>query len=134
MRNRTFALVAATVAAAISFAAAGAELDTRKSVDRGVTVSVTPLDLSRDTASWDFKVVLDTHSQELSDDLVKSSLLLDGTGGRYAPVAWDGKPAGGHHREGVLRFKAPSPTPQSVELQITRSGEPAPRSFSWQLN
>ena len=37
------------------------------------------------------------------------------------------------HREGVLRFKPISPRPQSIELQITRAGEDAPRSFRWQL-
>ena len=133
MRNWMPAIVIATVAAAISLTAAAADLDAQKSVDRGVTVTVTPQNLSRDTTSWDFKVVLDTHSQDLSDDLVKSSLLFDGAGGRYAPTAWDGAPPGGHHREGVLRFKALSPTPQSVELQITRSGETVPRSFRWPL-
>jgi hypothetical protein len=48
-------------------------------------------------------------------------------------MAWDGAPPGGHHREGVLRFKPISPQPQAIELQFTRAGEGAPRSFRWQL-
>jgi hypothetical protein len=60
-------------------------------------------------------------------------VLLDNTGARYAPVAWEGAASGGHHRQGVLQFKSVSPLPDAVELQITRTGESAPRSFRWQL-
>jgi hypothetical protein len=100
MRNLLFAAIAC-LAAAIALPAMAADLDTQKSADRGVTVTVTPQNLSRDAPSWDFKIVLDTHSQDLGDDLVKSSLLLDGAGGRYAPVVGDGAAPGGHHREGA---------------------------------
>ncbi len=100
---------------------------------RGVTVKVTPTNMASNAGSWEFAIVLDSHSAEMNDDLVKSSLLLDGAAGRFAPVGWDGAPPGGHHREGVLRFKPVSPQPQSIELQITRAGEDAPRSFRWQL-
>jgi hypothetical protein len=114
-------------------ALAAAELGAQKSTNRGVTITVTPQNLSRGAKTWDFKVVLDTHSAELSDDLVKTTVLLDGTGGRYAPVAWDGAAPGGHHREGVLRFKPLAAQPQAIELQIMRPGESAPRLFRWQL-
>lgn len=113
---------------------AAAELGTQKNTERGVTVAVTPKNLISSTESWDFKVVLDTHSADLSDDLTKSSALVDDNGRRYMPLAWDGAGPGGHHREGVLRFKPPSPRPQSIELQIVRSGETAPRVFRWQLD
>jgi hypothetical protein len=119
---------------AAALPAAGAELPTQKSADRGVTVAVTPQNLAAGAANWDFKVVLDTHSADLSDDLVKTTVLVDGSGRRYTPVAWDGAGPGGHHREGILRFKPISPRPPSIELQITRSGEAAPRTFRWQLN
>ena len=91
------------------------------------------INLARNAGSREFAIVLDTHSQDLSDDLVKSSLLLDGAGGQHSPTAWDGAPPGGHHREGVLRLKLISPQPQSIELQITRAGEAALRSLRWQL-
>ena len=77
--------------------------------------------------------MLDTHSQDLGDNLVMSSLLLDGAGGQHSPITWDGAPAGGHHCEGVLRFKPISPRPQTLELKITRAREDAPRLFRWQL-
>ncbi len=114
-------------------AAAASHLAARTSSAAGVTVKVTPQNVAGDAKTWDFAIVLDTHSADLNDDLVKSSLLLDGAGGRFAPVAWDGAAPDGHHREGVLRFKPVSPRPQSIELQITRAGEDAPRSFRWQL-
>ncbi len=113
-------------------AVAASHLATQTSSARSVTVKVTPQNVADDAKTWDFAVVFDTHSADLNDDLMKSSLLLDGAGGRYAPVAWDGALPGGHHREGVLRFKPVSPQMQSIELQITRAGEDAPRSFRWQ--
>lgn len=125
------AFVAAALVA-VSAVAAG-ELDTRRSSAAGVTVKVTPKDVAPGSATWAFVVVLDTHSQDLSDDLVKTSALLDAQGVRYAPLAWEGAPPGGHHREGVLRFKGLGPAPGAFELQIRRAGEAAPRSFRWTL-
>jgi len=146
MRTAIFSLLALTAAAFVpgawlsdngrigwSEAVAASDLAARTSSARGVTVKVTPKKVASDPRTWDFAVVLDTHSSDLSDDLVKSSVLLDGAGGRHAPVAWEGALPGGHHREGVLRFKPVSPQPQSIELQITRTGEDAPRSFRWEL-
>jgi hypothetical protein len=112
---------------------AAAELATQNSSDRGVTVAVTPQDLSAGAKTWDFKIVLDTHSGDLSDDLLKTAVLLDGTGTQHVPVAWDGAAPGGHHREGVLKFKPVLPTPATIALQIMRAGEAKPRSFNWQL-
>ena len=97
----------------------------------GVTVKATPQNLS--DKSWDFEIVFDTHSQELNDDLMKAAVLVAAGGATSAPVSWLGDPPGGHHRKGVLQFKSVSPMPASIELQIKRSGETAPRSFRWQL-
>ena len=133
MRSLKQAALVCLLAAAVGLPAAAAELATQKSSDRGVTVAVTPQDLSGGAKTWDFKIVLDTHSGDLSDDLVKSAALIDGSGARYTPAAWDGAAPGGHHREGVLRFKPITPQPQAIELQITRPGEVAPRSFRWKL-
>ena len=133
MRSLKLAVAWGLVASALALTALAAELESQKSTARSVTIVVTPQNLSSEAPSWDFKTVLDTHSGDLSDDLVKSTALIDGGGKRYSPVAWDGAPPGGHHREGLLRFKPISPRPQSIELQITRTGEDAPRSFRWAL-
>jgi hypothetical protein len=118
----------------LSGAPAFGQWDTRTSTANGVTIKVTPKALAADAAAWQFAIVLDTHSQDLSDDLAKAAVLIGPGGERYAPVAWEGAPAGGHHREGVLRFQAIRPFPAITELQIQRPGESAPRVFRWDLN
>jgi len=118
-------------AVATTLFAATVETSSQKSSAGGVTVAVTP-DLSSNE-TWAFKVVLDTHSQDLSDDLVKTATLLDSAGNRYKPLSWQGAGPGGHHREGVLRFPAVTPLPLAVELQLQRANESAVRSFRWQL-
>lgn len=116
-----------------ALAAVAAEPGAQRSSASGVTVEITPQNLAAGAGSWDFKVVLDTHSAELNDDLVRTATLIGDKGGRYAPVTWEGAGPGGHHREGVLRFNAIAPRPESVELQIQRPGESQPRSFRWPL-
>jgi len=98
----------------------------------GVTINVAPQGFSKESKTWDFVITLETHTQSLDDDLSKSSSLL-ADGKPYSPLGWEGAPPGGHHRKGLLRFKAVSPPPQSVVLQIHRTGEASPRNFSWQL-
>jgi hypothetical protein len=96
----------------------------------GVTMKVTPKGVAPGAAEWEFTVVLDTHSRELDDDLAKSSVLV-ADGIELRPIGWSGAPPGGHHREGVLRFAAPTAPVQVVELRIQRSGESSARVFRW---
>jgi hypothetical protein len=107
-------------------------LGPQTSNEREIKVVVTPRNLSNKVQSWDFEVTLETHTQALNDDLAKSSALI-ADGKRYAPLAWEGAPPGGHHRKGLLRFKAIIPQPLSVELQIRLAGESTARSFQWLL-
>jgi hypothetical protein len=133
MTTQRLGIVVAGLLFAVAFAASSAELGTQRSSERGVTVAVTPQNIGRDASTWEFKVILDTHSADLSDDLLKSAVLVDSAGKRHSPLAWDGAPQGGHHREGILRFAAVAAPTTSVELVITRPGEPVPRSFKWKL-
>jgi hypothetical protein len=133
MRNLKRVVLVCLLAATVVFPAAAADLGTEKSSDRGVTVAVTPQDLSGGAKTWDFKIVLDTHTQDLSDDLTQTAVLLDEAGRKHVPVAWVGAGPGGHHREGVLKFKPIAPAPTAIELQIQRAGEATPRSFRWRL-
>jgi hypothetical protein len=112
---------------------AAAQLATQKMVANGVTIAVTPANLVQGAKSWDFTIVFDTHTQDLSDDPAQSAVLLDGKGNEFKPSAWDGAGPGGHHRQGVLKFNAITPQPESVELRIVRPGEAAPCVFRWQL-
>jgi len=125
--------IAVVLIVLIAMGALAAELTSQRTSASGVTVTVVPQELAPSSNSWDFKVVLDTHSQELTDDLVKTTTLLDDKGKKYVPISWEGAGPGGHHREGTLKFHAISPKPQNIELQIQRAGETAPRSFRWQL-
>ena len=124
-------LLAASPQAAMAQAASGA-MEAQTSVERGVTVKVTPKLIGSQQTRWEFSVVLDTHSADISDDLVQSATLTTGDGRTLKPLNWVETVPGGHHREGVLAFEVPFPRPAAVELRIVRPGEAAPRTFRWQ--
>lgn len=108
-------------------------LATQTTSERGVTIQVTPKSLGTGDGRWEFSIVLDTHSADLSDDLPQSASLTTGDGRSFKPVRWTGSPPGGHHRQGVLAFEVPAPPPAALELKIVRAGESAPRTFRWKL-
>lgn len=132
MPKRLFiaAALCAALGASLVF---GVELPARTSADNGVTVSVTPVNVGPEAKVWDFRIVFDTHSQDLSDDLATAAVLIDGRGSEARAIAWEGAQPGGHHREGVLRFGAMQPQPAAIELRLRRAGEKEPRSFRWDL-
>jgi hypothetical protein len=109
-------------------AAAAGLLPAQSSSAAGVTVKATPRALAGPV--WEFELVFDTHSQDLKDDPAKSASLHAGSTSA-APLAWQGDPPGGHHRKGVLRFKAITPAPAALELRLQRAGESSPRVFRW---
>ena len=98
-----------------------------------VEVEVTPIEISDTSDSWQFKIVLNTHSVELDQDLTKSTLLFDNKRNQYEPLSWDGAPPGGHHREGVLTFRPVSPQLSSIELVIKNIDGIPERKFNWTL-
>lgn len=143
MRNRfltglVFAVIAAyscihdSAVVRIIAVSIAAELAPQISNERGVKLTVTRPDIPSEAKTWDFQVVLETHTQDLSDDLAEFSVLI-AEGRQYLPLGWEGAPPGGHHRKGRLRFKAIVPQPQSLELQIRLKNDPVPRSFKWLL-
>ncbi|MBI1886867.1 MAG: hypothetical protein HYS19_00610 [Nitrosomonadales bacterium] len=100
--------------------------------ERGVKVTVTLQNILSEAKTLGFEVILETHTQDLSDDLAKSAVLI-ADGKQYLPLGWEGAPPGGHHRKGLLRFKAIVPQPRAMELQIRLAGDASPRSFKWLL-
>jgi len=98
-----------------------------------ITVKVTPKDLSESVTAWDFEVTLDTHSNNLDQDLTKITVLIDDKGNRFNPAAWEGDPPQGHHRSGILTFQPISPLPKSIELKIEQTGDLSEKSFKWEL-
>ncbi len=128
--------VAAMLALAVAPAGALAQtvigaLNAQTSVDRGVTVKVTPKTIAPAGGRWEFSVVFDTHSAELNDDVAAIAELATADGRTLKPAAWTGAAPGGHHREGSLEFDVPPPMPAAVELRIARPGESAARTFRW---
>ena len=109
-----------------------AELAPQISNEREIKVTATLQNIPNVAKTWDFQVVLETHTKALNDDMAKSAVLI-ADGKQYQPLSWEGAPPGGHHRKGMLRFKAIAPPPASVELQIRLAGDPSPRSFKWLL-
>ena len=122
--------VALALMLGVAFAAS---LPARKSEQGGVTVVVRPESLAADVKQWKFNVAVDTHTQELKDDLAKAAVLVDDRGTEAKPSGWKGSGPGGHHRTGVLTFDAFAPPPKFVELRIHLGGEPSPRVFRWTL-
>jgi len=107
------------------------KLETKTDDQASVTVVVTPLDVSPQSATWKFDIGISTHSVELDQDMTKIVVLVDDKGKEYAPIKWEG-PTGSHHREGVLSFNPITPAPKSIELKISGVGSVL-RSFSWDL-
>lgn len=89
--------------------------------ESGITITVEPKEVSPQSENWEFEVTLDTHSGDLDQDLKEVALLNN----LYKPIDWIGNPPGGHHRTGILLFKAVKPLPKTLELKIED------RKFLW---
>ncbi len=126
-------LAAITLSLALTAVASAQPLQPRSSNVAGVTVTAKPLGLTPGAKSWDFEIVMDTHTQPLDQDLARVSIMVDDGGKQYAPSAWKGDPPGGHHRKGVLQFAPVPGNPKSLELRIQGVGTPEARVFAWKL-
>lgn len=105
------------------------QLESKTNIDGPVQVSVA---LLPSDGAVNFEITLETHSVDLSEDLVQVSTLTDAEGNEYRPVSWEGSPTGGHHREGILRFPASTTGSGPVILKMMVGG--VERVFRWQLN
>lgn len=100
-----------------------------KSVTAGeITVRLEPHHV--DGTGAEFRLTLDTHSEELDMDLVAGAELVVG-GNQWEATSWDGDGPGGHHREGSLRFDAGGPAVGAVALSL--DGFPEPVIAQWRL-
>ncbi|OGN03786.1 MAG: hypothetical protein A2655_04535 [Candidatus Yanofskybacteria bacterium RIFCSPHIGHO2_01_FULL_43_42] len=105
-------------------------LESQTNNEGSVSITATPKLLEEILG---FEVVMDTHTIELSEDMVEVAVLI-ADGKEYKPVSWEGAGPGGHHREGVLRFQQIIPRPGGVILKIKNIDGIPERSFQWQLN
>ena len=107
------------------------DLGPQTNSEGSVSVGVTPIDISESSKPWKFKITLDTHSEELDQDLTKITALTDSKGNVYQPIFWEGSPPGGHHREGTLSFEPISPRPNKIVMEVKEIGGVAKREFNW---
>ncbi len=97
--------LAAMAAGTISTSnAAEAGLVPQTSDERGVKVTVTPQALAQ--ATWNFEVTLETHTQNLTDDLSRSALLV-AEGKQYSPLGKCG--AGRTSPQGLVALQGDRP-------------------------
>ena len=115
---------------AVSSSAASASAYARMTgADGAIEIDVQPLGLGSST--WTFSFGLDTHMGSLDMDMEKVVTLTDDRGDIFTPTAWNGPGPGGHHRNGTLKFPAPSSTPKSFTITVTIPGG-TPQLFSWE--
>lgn len=102
-----------------------------------IIMDVTPLTPGTPADALEFKIVMNTHSIDLSMDLAALSTLATDTGISVKSTLWDA-PRGGHHVEGQLIFPAAqdgkSILDGATRLTLTIVNVDAPtRTFEWEL-
>ena len=112
--------------------------DVSKTDSQGaVIVDIKPLNLDQPGDTLLFDVSMNTHSVDLSMDLVQLSTLTTDTGITVSANKWDG-PRGGHHVEGQLSFpdtldgKNLLDGANSITITI-KDVDAVARTFTWQL-
>ena len=102
-----------------------------------IIFEITPLNLDAPTDTFEFDVVMTTHSIDLIMDLATLATLTTDTGVSVESSLWDA-PLGGHHVEGKLIFPTTKDGKPILEgatkLTLTIINVDAPtRIFEWEL-
>ncbi|HUE99093.1 MAG TPA: hypothetical protein VMN99_07545 [Anaerolineales bacterium] len=110
---------------------------TRIDEQGAIIIEISPLNLASPTDTFEFDVVMTTHSIDLSMDLATLSTLTTDTGVSVESTLWDA-PLGGHHVEGKLIFPATKDGKPilkgATKLTLTIINVDAPtRIFEWDL-
>ncbi len=101
--------------------------EVQNSAQSGIDITAQPV---IQNGEMEIQLGLDTHSGSLDWDLVRTASLRDASGRTYSPLAWNGTPPGGHHRNGVLHFGA---ILISKPFSLTLAPQDAPTwQFQWQ--
>ncbi|MDL1894712.1 hypothetical protein FBQ82_00420 [Anaerolineae bacterium CFX7] len=93
---------------------------------------MTPLRMEP-AAPLEFEIVMDTHSVELADDMMKAVVLRDDSGMEFTPSAWEGPGAGGHHREGKIKFAPLTRNTKALTLVVKNVAGVPERLYKWEL-
>ncbi len=105
---------------------------TKSNKQNSVRVDVRPVQLLPGKPAK-FEIRMNTHSGDLSQDLVAACTLKDNSGREYHPTSWDGSPPGGHHRSGVLEFSELGEGAESITLVIREVANVPERIFNWSI-
>ena len=105
---------------------------TKSNNENRVRVDVRPVQLSPGKPAQ-FEIRMNTHSGDLSQDLIAVCTLTDSSGREYQPTNWDGSPPGGHHRSGVLEFSELGEEAKSITLVIREVADVPERVFNWSI-
>ena len=114
----------------VNLAADALAYKTKSNKENRVRVDVRPVQLLPGKPAK-FEIRMNTHSGDLSQDLVAVCTLKDSSGREYRPTNWDGSPPGGHHRSGVLEFSKLAEGAESITLVIREVANVPERVFNW---
>lgn len=116
----------------VNLAVDAAAYKTKSNKQNRVRVDVRPVQLLPGKPAK-FEIRMNTHSGDLSQDLVAACTLKDNSGREYHPTSWDGSPPGGHHRSGVLEFSELGEGAESITLVIREIANVPERVFNWSI-
>ena len=116
----------------VNLAVDAAAYKTKSNKQNSVRVDVRPVQLLPGEPAK-FEIRMNTHSGDLSQDLVAVCTLKDNSGREYRPTSWDGSPPGGHHRSGVLEFAELGEGAESITLVIREVANVPERVFNWSV-
>ena len=116
----------------VTLAADALAYKTKSNKENQVRVDVRPVQLSPGKPAK-FEIRMNTHSGDLSQDLIAVCTLTDSSGREYRPINWDGSPPGGHHRSGVLEFSDLGEEAKSITLVIREVANVPERIFNWSI-
>jgi hypothetical protein len=112
---------------------------TRHDAQGAVEFSVMPLNIRNEVRdTLEFEISMNTHSVDLSMDLVTLSTLETNLGELIHPMSWSG--GTGHHVQGILVFPTQTSTGSdflegaSNLTLIIRDVDAAAREFVWEFN
>ncbi len=106
--------------------------ETKSNKQNRVRVDVRPVQLVPGKPAR-FEIRMNTHSEELSQDLLAVVTLKDNKGREYQATNWKGSPPGGHHLSGVLEFPELDGNPESITLVIRLIADGPDRAFKWSV-
>ena len=116
----------------VTLAVDASAYQTKSNKKNSVRVDVRPVQLLPGKPAK-FEIRMNTHSEELSQDMLAVVTLKDNKGREYQATNWKGSPPGGHHLSGVLEFPELDGNPESITLVIRLIADGPDRTFNWSV-